>query len=138
MQRVLKMSAAELAAERPDAASEDVHFTQAFVGEVLGRYSNVGDVVLDPFAGYGTTLVVSQAMGRKPVGVELIAERAELIRQRLGAGAVVIEGDARQLDRFEIAQVDLCLTSPPYMSAVDHPENPLTGYQRWTATTPPT
>ena len=122
------MSADELAAERPDTASEDVHFTQALVREVVEQYSSVGDVVLDPFAGYGTTLVVSHELGRKPIGVELLPERAALIRQRLDSSGAVIEGDARQLDRFDVGPVDLCLTSPPYMSAVDHPQNPLTGY----------
>jgi DNA modification methylase len=122
------MSADELAAERPETASEDVHFTQALVREVVELYSSVGDVVLDPFAGYGTALVVSHQMGRKPIGIELLPERAALIRQRLGSSGVVMEGDARQLDQLQIGPVDLCLTSPPYMSAVDHPQNPLTGY----------
>jgi DNA modification methylase len=128
VERVLNMSAAELAAERPDGAGEDVHFTQALVREIVERYSAAGDVVLDPFAGYGTTLLVSHQLGRKPIGVELLPERAELIRQRLDPSAVVVEGDARQLDRFGIGSVDLCLTSPPYMGSVDHPQNPLTGY----------
>jgi DNA modification methylase len=122
------MSADELAAERPDGASEDVHFTQAFVRRIVERYSAVGDVVLDPFAGFGTTLVVSRRLGRKAIGVELLPERAALIRERVGPDAVVVEGDARELDRFGIGSVDLCVTSPPYMSSVDHPQNPLTGY----------
>lgn len=128
MERVLTITADELAAERPDTASEDIHFTQALVREVVQQYSSVGDVVLDPFAGYGTTLVVSHELGRRPIGVELLPERAALIRQRLDSSGAVIEGDARQLDRLQIGPVDLCLTSPPYMSAVDHPQNPLTGY----------
>ena len=122
------MSAGELAAERPDGATEDVHFTQAFVRRVVEKYSAVGDVVLDPFAGYGTTLVVSQQLQRKAIGVELLPERAALIRERVGPDAVVVEGDARELDRLELESVDLCLTSPPYMSSVDHPQNPLSGY----------
>ena len=122
------MSADELAAERPAGALEDVHFTQAFVRRVVEQYSAVGDVVLDPFAGFGTTLVVSEQLGRKAIGVELLPERARLIRGRLGSDAILKEGDARELDRLEIGSVDLCLTSPPYMSSVDHPENPLTGY----------
>jgi DNA modification methylase len=40
----------------------------------------------------------------------------------------VVEGDARDLDRYTLGTVDLCLTSPPYMNAVDHPQNPLTAY----------
>lgn len=122
------MSAEELAAERPAFFSENVHFTQALAHAVVTEFSVAGDLVLDPFAGYGTTLVVSQHLGRMAVGIELLPERASLIRQRVGPDAVVFEGDARQLDRFEFGTVDLCLTSPPYMSAVDHAENPLTGY----------
>ena len=40
----------------------------------------------------------------------------------------MIEGDARQLDRFGLGAVDVCLTSPPYMTRFDHPQNPLTAY----------
>jgi hypothetical protein len=47
-------------------------------------------------------------------------------------GAVVVEGDARRLTALLTdvldAPVDLVLTSPPYMTRVGHPENPLTGY----------
>lgn len=52
---------------------------------VVEEYSARGDVVLDPFAGYGTTLVVSQQLGRTPIGIELLPERAALIRARLGS-----------------------------------------------------
>ena len=128
VERVLRMSAEELAAGRPDEACEDVHFTQALVRTIVERYSPAGGVVLDPFAGYGTTLLVSHQLGRKPIGVELLPERAAIIRQRVGSSGLVVEGDARQLDRFGIGAVDPCLTSPPYMSSVDHPQNPLTGY----------
>ncbi|WP_405058733.1 site-specific DNA-methyltransferase [Kribbella sp. NBC_01505] len=129
MKRVLNMSADQLAAERPGGAGfVDVHFTRAFVREIVEQYSSAGDVVLDPFAGYGTTLLVSQELGRTPIGVELLPERTALIRERLGPSARVVEGDARELDRFEIRPVDLCLTSPPYMTAVDHPQNPMTAY----------
>lgn len=43
----------------------------------------VGGVVLDPFAGSGTTLAVAVANGRFGVGIELNADYHELARQRL-------------------------------------------------------
>jgi DNA modification methylase len=68
-------------------------------------------------------------MGRSAIGIELLPERVAAIRRRVGPDVVVIEGDARRLDHFALGTVDLCLTSPPYMTAVAHPENPLTGYR---------
>jgi DNA modification methylase len=122
------MYAADLANERPPSTSEDVHFTRAFVRAVLDEFSSPRDVVLDPFAGYGTTLLVSKELGRQPIGIELLPERAATIRARLGSMGRVIEGDARMLDRFDLGTVDVCLTSPPYMTRFDHPQNPLTAY----------
>ncbi len=45
--------------------------------------TNPGDVVLDPFAGSGTTLVVSEQLGRKSIGVELDSQNIALIENRL-------------------------------------------------------
>lgn len=126
---MIRLSADDLVSERVEGATDDVHFPQALVRTVLEEFTSLGDVVLDPFAGYGTTLLVSQGMGRDAVGVELRADRAAMIRQRLDGRGRVITGDARQLADFDIGPVDLCMTSPPYMNAVDHPQNPLTGYQ---------
>jgi len=60
--------------------------------------------------------------------VELLEGRAHTGARRLdGAGNLVV-GDARRLSRMLSVQVDLCLTSPPYMPSNGHLENPLTGY----------
>ena len=87
-----------------------------------------GELVLDPFAGYGTTLAVAERMGRRAIGIELVPEHLEIARRRSGEAARLILGDARELSRLVDEPVDLVLTSPPYMPAADHPENPLTGY----------
>ena len=41
--------------------------------------------VLDPFAGSGTTLAVAKRLGRRYVGIELSAEYAQAVRERLAA-----------------------------------------------------
>jgi site-specific DNA-methyltransferase (adenine-specific) len=41
-------------------------------------------VVLDPFAGSGTTLLVAQRLGRDAVGIELKPEYLEMARRRVG------------------------------------------------------
>jgi DNA modification methylase len=68
-------------------------------------------------------------MGREAVGVELLPAHADAIRRRLVGSVRLILGDARQLASLVRGPVDLCLTSPPYMTAVGHPENPLTAYR---------
>ena len=131
MKPYLLLRAEELAAQRPAGQVDDVHFTEALAESVVVDTTEPGDVVLDPFAGYGTTLAVAARLGRAAVGVELLPEHAELARSRC-PDAVVVEGDARCLTDLLVEvldrPVDLVLTSPPYMTAVGHPENPLTGY----------
>ena len=45
--------------------------------------SRPGDVVLDPYAGSGTTLLAAKELGRNWVGIELKPEYVELIERRL-------------------------------------------------------
>ena len=125
----LPLTARELHEQRLPEADEDVHFPESLARAVIEEYTRPGDVVLDPFAGFGTTLVVAEQMGRTAVGVELLPERVDLIRDRLGERGRVVHGDARRLVELVPGPVDLCLTSPPYMTINDHPENPLTGYE---------
>lgn len=122
----------ELAAERVVGADEDVHFTESMAALVIETLTRPGDLVLDPFAGFGTTLAVAHRLGRRAIGVELLPERVDLIHQR-APGATVIEGDARGLHELVPPSITepiaLCLTSPPYMTANAHPDNPLTAYE---------
>lgn len=118
----------EFAAERTDGAEEDVHFTDAVATTVIEALTKPGDLVLDPFAGFGTTLFVAQRLGRRALGVELLPERVAVCQQR-APEATVIEGDARGLHKLVTGPVDLCLTSPPYRTENDHPEDPLTAYE---------
>jgi DNA modification methylase len=115
-------------AERPEGTSDDIHFTEALAASVIGYASEPGDLVLDPFVGYGTTVAVAERMGRRGIGIELIQDHFEIARRRSGGRGRVIFGDARELSRLVNEPVDLVLTSPPYMPAADHPQNPLTGY----------
>jgi len=50
-------------------------------------FSQIGDVVLDPFAGAGSTAVAAVMLGRNYIAIELSDEYARLARERLQAGA---------------------------------------------------
>jgi DNA modification methylase len=122
------LRAADAVAEQPEGTSDEIHFTEALAMSIIGHASQAGELVLDPFAGYGTTVAVAERMGRRAIGIEILPQHLEIARGRAGPGARLILGDARELSRLVDEPIDLVLTSPPYMPATDHPQNPLTGY----------
>lgn len=63
---------------------------EQLLGRIIRACSNPGDVVLDPFAGSGTTLAVALKLGRRAVGFELSAEYAVRANERLES---IVEGD---------------------------------------------
>ena len=48
-------------------------------------FTDQGDVVLDPFAGSGTTLFSANELGRKSIGIEIHPPYAELLQKRIDA-----------------------------------------------------
>jgi site-specific DNA-methyltransferase (adenine-specific) len=56
---------------------------EAVLERIIRVASNEGGVVLDPFAGSGTTLAVAKKLGRNYLGVELSEQYADGVRKRL-------------------------------------------------------
>ena len=65
-------------------------FPLALARDHILSWSNEGDVVLDPFAGSGTTCLAARDAGRRYVGIEINAEYVEIINRRLGLANNVI------------------------------------------------
>ncbi|MFN8483671.1 MAG: site-specific DNA-methyltransferase [Anaerolineae bacterium] len=98
----------------------------ALLRRIIAASSNAGDVVLDPFAGSGTTLVAAASLGRRWLGIEAGAAGVAVARARLlGAGsrpfsvlsvgeapADPIAGAGRLPPQFRLEQV-----APPSTSA---------------------
>jgi tRNA G10 N-methylase Trm11 len=107
---------------------DDVRYPESLVEHFLQEYTRPGDTVLDPFAGYGTTLVVAERLGRIAFGVEINAQKAAYIQSRLAHPENLIHGDSRLLASLDLPLMDFSMTSPPYMNK-DDIEDPFTGYQ---------
>lgn len=122
------LHAADLEAERPPGAIDEIHFTEALAASVIEHASRPGELVLDPFVGYGTTVAVAERLGRRAIGIELLPEHLEIARSKVGSHARLILGDARDVARLVEEPVDLVLTSPPYATGAEESESPLQGY----------
>ena len=93
-------------------------FPVTLAERVMECFSHVGDVVLDPFLGSGTTVLAAEATNRKGLGIELSPEYFALACNRLGYAVSkhrLINGSAFALEQYvQPDSVDLCFTSPPY------------------------
>ena len=97
---------------------------------ILLRYSREGELVLDQFAGGGTTLVEAKLLNRDIIGVDVNEAALERCREKVafehkGAdGKVYIrKGDARSLDFLPDGSIDLICTHPPYADIIKYSED---------------
>ena len=69
-----------------DLRPEVVHPCQKpinFMEKILGRVTNPGDIILDPFMGSGTTGVACARLGRDFIGIEIDKEYFEIAQKRI-------------------------------------------------------
>ena len=97
---------------------------------ILLRYSREGELVLDQFAGGGTTLVEAKLLNRDIIGVDVNDAALTRCREKIafehdGAdGKVYIrKGDARNLDFIPDSSIDLICTHPPYADIIKYSED---------------
>ncbi len=53
------------------------------LARIILSSTNVGDIVFDPFAGTGTTLVVAKQLQRNSIGIEIDPNHVKLIKNRI-------------------------------------------------------
>jgi DNA modification methylase len=108
---------------------EDVRASENMLEHFIKEYTTEGQAVFDPFAGFGTTLLVAEELGRAGYGIEYSRPKAEYSRGLLAHPERLIEGDSRHLLEYDLPTFDLCLTSPPYTNESDS-ENPFVDYRQ--------
>lgn len=100
-------------------------FPMALPSRLIDCLTGTGALVIDPFAGVGTTPLAACLAGRRGVGIELSPGYVETARERFnalvpsddcGPGSFkMIRGRAEELGNcIEPESADLCVTSPPY------------------------
>lgn len=90
------------------------------------RYSQPNDLVLDQFAGGGTTLVEAKLLGRNiigvdvnPIALERCADKCDFKWENAG-NVEIVKGDARALDFISDEQIDFICTHPPYANIIQY------------------
>ncbi len=106
------------------------------------KYTQAGDTVLDQMAGSGTTLVECKLLQRNGIGVDINPDAVMLVQDRLNFAynplltgsepyvAPKIEtyvGDARNLDKIPSDSIDLIATHPPYAFIIKYTKQKVEG-----------
>ena len=96
---------------------------------LLLRYSNEGDLILDQFAGGGTTLVEAKLLNRNIIGVDINNNALERCKEKCdfeyeNSGKVYFyKADARNLNFISDKSIDFICTHPPYANIIKYSED---------------
>lgn len=87
-------------------ASKEMHpapFPEELPRRIIKLYSFVGDTVLDPFLGSGTTMKVAKDLERNCIGYELNPEYIDIIKSKIGYGEQWLSREMNYaiIDQFE-------------------------------------
>ncbi|WP_366924341.1 methyltransferase domain-containing protein [Metallumcola ferriviriculae] len=96
---------------------------------IILRYSEAGDYVLDQFLGSGTTLVEAKLLNRRGIGVDINNGALKIARNNLSFKKVncfepkVVQGTAKELGFIKDNSIDLICTHPPYANIIKYSKN---------------
>jgi len=118
--------------EKRDIRDKNIHpavFPIGLPSKCIQLFTHEGELVVDPFAGIGTTLLAAQDLNRNAIGFDLKQEYIEVAKGRLAQGLplndtkqVEIHDDARNMHKYlKENTVSLVVTSPPYSKFLDKP-----------------
>lgn len=111
---------------KKDVLLHPAKFPESLVQEFIEFFTKKGMTVLDPMVGTGSTLIACIKCNRKGYGIELNKKYADIARNRVSNYLIpdlfdkkeltikVINGDARDIEKFNLPKIDYCITSPPY------------------------
>jgi len=116
--------------ERGDWATHDAkwrgNWSPYIPRNLILRYSSEDDLLLDQFAGGGTTLVEAKLLKRNIIGVDVNPSALERCKEKInfdwdnGGEVYLYKGDARNLDFIQNESIDFICTHPPYANIIEY------------------
>ena len=65
-------------------------FPEALPEWFIKLFTKPGDVILDPFMGSGTTNIVSKKMRRHSIGIDIVPEYCEMVKEKVNTSQLVL------------------------------------------------
>lgn len=96
---------------------------------IILRYSEENDIVLDQFVGSGTTLIETKLLHRRGVGIDINQNALDIAKTNLNfeypnsIEPKLFLGDARNLAFIKDETIDLICTHPPYANIIRYSED---------------
>lgn len=101
------------------------------VRNLLLKYTEIGDLVLDSMVGGGTTPVECLITGRNSISIDVNPDAVLITRDRLNLPASIIKslpetkhstyvGDTRNLNLIADKSIDMIATHPPYVNIIKY------------------
>ncbi len=103
------------------------------VRNLILRYSNEGDILLDPMVGGGTTLIECKLTGRRGIGIDINPDAVKITKERLNFDYLYSQpqecyvGNARSLEYIDDDSIDFICTHPPYADIIKYSEGKING-----------
>ncbi|MEM1354322.1 MAG: site-specific DNA-methyltransferase [Planctomycetota bacterium] len=74
------------------SGENEASFPEKLADRYVRSFSRLGDTVLDPFVGSGTTLAVAMKTGRKSIGIDIRESQIDLCKRRIEEARSIING----------------------------------------------
>jgi DNA modification methylase len=113
-------------ARRKEVLAHPAKFPETLAQAFIEFFTKKGEIVLDPMAGTGSTLIAALRSGRNSYGIELNQRYVKLGKRLIGQErkllggpgrglvAELLPGDAADIDASALPVFAYVLTSPPY------------------------
>jgi DNA modification methylase len=111
------------------------NFSPFIPRNLILKYSQRGDLILDQMVGSGTTLIECKLLQRNAIGVDINPEAIMVTRDRLNfnnnsnnkSKIRTYVGDARNLDEIDDQSIDLIISHPPYSYIIGYTQDRIEG-----------
>lgn len=118
--------------EKRDIRDKNIHpatYPIALPAHFIKLLTHEGELVLDPFAGIGSTLVAAQDLNRNAVGFDLNQKYLDITKERLSQSRltsnsqqITVCDESHNISKYlKENTISLCITSPPYAMMLNRP-----------------